>query len=76
MNYPIYCSASQMFVENRTMTFKEIVRLHCASFLNRIVKSRKKFISNYYFNHITKYSKLIANWNNMLSILLDLCKAS
>ena len=29
-----------MFVEKRTMTFKEIVRLHCASFLNRIVKRR------------------------------------
>ena len=27
MNYLIYCSASQMFVENRTITFKEIVRL-------------------------------------------------
>ena len=57
-----------MFVENRTMTFKEIVRLHCASFLNRIVKSENKFISNYYFSHITKFSKLIANWNNVLFI--------
>ena len=75
MNYPIYCSASQMFVENRTMTFKEIVRLHCASFLNRFVKSGNKFISNYYFGHITKYSKLIANWNN-IGIILYLCKAS
>ena len=66
MNYPIYCSASQMFVEIRTMTFKEIVRLHCAIFLNRIVKSGNKFISNYYFSYIMKYSKLIANWNNNL----------
>ena len=49
-------------------TFKEKVRLHCTSFLNRFVKIRNKFISNYYFSHIMKYFKVIANWNNRLFI--------
>ena len=39
MKYPIYCSASGMFVENRIMTYKEITRLNCARFLNRIMNS-------------------------------------
>ena len=66
-----------MFVKNSTLTFKQILRLNCASSSNRIVKSRNKeeekvevclYISNYYFSHIMKYSKLIAIWNYMLFV--------
>ena len=66
MNYPFYCSASQMFVENRTMTYREIMRLNCASFLNRVVYSNNKLISNYCFSYTKKNSKLLDKWNNML----------
>ena len=47
MNYPIYCSDSQMFVENRTMTFKEIVRLHFAS----CIPGRKSGILRIQYSH-------------------------
>ena len=46
MNYPVYCSVSQMFVENLNYNLKEIVRLNCAIFIYRIVKRKVHVVIN------------------------------
>ena len=40
MNYPIYCSVSQMFAGKLNYNLKEIVRSNCAIFIYRIVKRK------------------------------------
>ena len=40
MNYPIYCSVSQMFVGKLNYNLKEIMRSNCAIFIYRIVKRK------------------------------------
>ena len=46
MNYPIYCSVSQIFAGKLNYNLKEIVRLNCAIFILRIVKRKVHVVIN------------------------------
>ena len=67
--YPRFCSASQMFVENRIHSFKEVMRISCGSLLNQILQTTNRFLNEYYFCYLSRQSKLLAQWKECLYIV-------
>ena len=67
--YPKFCSASQMFVENRVRSFKEVMRISCGSLLNQILLTTNRFLNKYYFCYLSRQSKPLTLWKEYLYIV-------
>ena len=68
LDYPMYCSASQMFVENNVKSFKAINRVLFLGINNQIYSSEKKLLIAYINCTVSTRSKLLKLWNNSISV--------
>ena len=64
----MYCSASQMFVENRVKSFKEINRVLILGISNRIYTSENALLNAYINCTVSKRSKLLKLWNKSIYV--------
>ena len=64
----MYCSASQMFVENKVKSFKEINRVLFLGIGNQIYSIEKELLIAYINCTVSKRSKLLKLWNNSISV--------
>ena len=68
LDYPMYCSASQMFVENSVKSFKEINRVLILGISNRIYTSENALLNAYVNCTVSKRSKLLKLWNKSIYV--------
>ena len=67
LGYPMYCSASQLFVENNVKSFKEINRpVLILGIRNRIYTSENKLLNAHISCTVSKRSKLLKLWNKSI----------
>ena len=68
----MYCSASQMFVENNVKSFKEINRVLFLGISNRIYSSENEWLNAYINCTVSKCSKLLKLWIKSIYVCMTL----
>ena len=66
MKYPIYCSASEMFVSNRVKSFNEVRRTVNYSLMKRCTESSNSLIQAIMTSDCTVYSTIQREWSRTL----------